>query len=358
MATATADAVFALRPMGLGDLLDAVIRLYRGHFGLMVRIGAVVYVPLGVIYVVSSALLFAGLDMEIDAESPYPSYDTELVLAGAIGMTLFFLLFWLTVPLVQGAVAKAIAEVYLGREATVGSAYGFALRRWPTLIAVAFLGGIITTAVSVIVAAPAVPLIISSGLPVTGEWTTNAIVAVALAFFLVVVGVHAAMALGVRLYFAALVAVLEEEGAIRSLVRSWELTTGHFWRVLLALLVLALFVSVGVMILIVPAQLITAVVGIASMALAQSLNGAFQALTQVVLQPIQSVGAVLLYYDLRMRKEGFDLVMMAEAIGEPELAVRAAGGEAMPALFGPTAPHTSQHNPVTGDEPENTHHTA
>ena len=358
MATVSTDAVFELRPMGLGDLLDVVIKLYRGHFGLMVRIGAVVYVPLGVLYMVSSALAFTGLDMDFDVDSPYPSYDMGLIIAGGIGMALFFLLFWLTVPLVQGAVAKAIAEVYLGREATTASAYGFALRRWPTLIAVAFLGGIITSAVTVILAAPAVPLIIGSGLLVTGEWTTAAIVAVALAFFLVMAGVHVALALGVRLYFAALVAVLEEEGAIRSLVRSWELTAGHFWRVLLALLVLTLFVTVGVMILIVPVQIITGLVGLASMAVAQSLSGAFQALTQVVLQPIQSVGAVLLYYDLRMRKEGFDLAMMAEAIGEPELAVRAPTGEAAPALFGPAAAHSSQPDPVASDEPSDPDRTA
>jgi len=342
MATASTDAVFELRPMGLGDLLDAVIKLYRGHFGLMVRVGAVVYVPLGLLYMVSSALLVTGLDVNMDA--PYPGYDARLLIAGGISMMFVLILFWLTVPLVQGAVAKAVAEVYLGREATVGSAYAFALRRWPTLIAIGVLGGIITTGVTLIIAAPAVPLIIASGLPTTGEWTTAAIVAVALGLFLLIVGVHVAMAVAVRLYFAALVAVLEEEGAVRSLMRSWELTAGHFWRVLLTLLVLSLLVSVGAMILSIPAQLITGLVGLASLAVAQSLSGAFQGLTQVVLQPVQSVGAVLLYYDLRMRKEGFDLAMMAEAIGEPELAMRTRTGEAVPVLFGSTTPDSSQPN--------------
>lgn len=72
----------------------------------------------------------------------------------------------------------------------------------------------------------------------------------------------------------------------------------------------------------------------------QALVNALSAVGQLVVQPIQIVGTVLLYYDLRMRKEGFDLVMMAEAIGEPQLAARTPEGIARPTtlLYGSEPP--------------------
>ena len=44
---------------------------------------------------------------------------------------------------------------------------------------------------------------------------------------------------------------------------------------------------------------------------------AFAGTVMILLRPIPMIGAVLVYYDLRIRKEGFDLWMMAEALGLP-----------------------------------------
>jgi hypothetical protein len=44
--------------------------------------------------------------------------------------------------------------------------------------------------------------------------------------------------------------------------------------------------------------------------------------TLLIIYPLYSVGGTLLYYDLRIRKEGFDLEMMARDMGEaPGVAV-------------------------------------
>ena len=40
----------------------------------------------------------------------------------------------------------------------------------------------------------------------------------------------------------------------------------------------------------------------------------FSVLLQIVLKPVAMIGIVLIYYDLRIRKEGFDLVMMAQEL--------------------------------------------
>ncbi len=38
-------------------------------------------------------------------------------------------------------------------------------------------------------------------------------------------------------------------------------------------------------------------------------------IVQILIVPIGAIAYILLYYDLRIRKEGFDLVMLANSIG-------------------------------------------
>ena len=37
----------------------------------------------------------------------------------------------------------------------------------------------------------------------------------------------------------------------------------------------------------------------------------------IVVSPLQTIAITLLYYDFRIRKEGFDLEMLSQAIGNP-----------------------------------------
>jgi hypothetical protein len=147
-----------------------------------------------------------------------------------------------------------------------------------------------------------------------------------------------AAAVGVRLFFAPLAVALEERGPAEALSRSWFLTAGRFWPVALGLFVFYLFFQVLASIVVWPTQVLTGVLLSGLPLVGASLNVAVWLLAQIVFQPLSTVGAVLIYYDLRMRKEGFDLVMMAEAIGEPEPTVRAPGNEARPVLFDVSPP--------------------
>ncbi|MGI5816719.1 MAG: hypothetical protein ACOX9R_01345 [Armatimonadota bacterium] len=154
MESGNSQAVFELRPMNLADLLDAVIRLYRHNFGVLIRIAAVVHIPLGVIHIGSSALLAQGLDVE----TLTTSIPTTTIIA-LLGMGVYWLLFFLTMPIVQGAMAKAVAQSHLGEEASVGGAYRFALRRWVSLLAATLLQGMAQMAAIMVPLIPAGMLI-------------------------------------------------------------------------------------------------------------------------------------------------------------------------------------------------------
>lgn len=99
------------------------------------------------------------------------------------------------------------------------------------------------------------------------------------------------------------VVMLEKRGLRAAFGRSRELARGKVGHVLKALLLIGVIYFIGIMVLGVTA----ASIGMAerNMNLASSLLG-------VLITPILGVGITLIYYDLRIRKEGFDLEMMAQ----------------------------------------------
>jgi hypothetical protein len=332
-AQGSGSEVFELRPLNIADLLDQIIRIYRRHFGELMAIAAVVFAPLAVIRV---ALSYAfPVEMPTTDESPEmlfmrPAATAPALIVGVLG--------WLVMSLMEAAVAKAVSEYYLGGETGWRSAYRFAARRWVTLILAGLLVGIAVWGVAAIGGVPALAamgalMAATMGGAGLGPGTVAIMGLVALLGMLVALLAWVAML--VKLAFATLSVVLEDRGAWASLGRSWDLTRGHFWRVGGTLLLLGLLIGVAVMIIVLPPVLaLSFLMGSPTGALGGAIMEAVVALAQLLMVPLGIIGTVLLYYDLRIRKEGFDLAMMAEAIGEPERVPRPEPEEARAPLFG------------------------
>src|SRR5262249_19880585 len=95
--------------------------------------------------------------------------------------------------------------------------------------------------------------------------------------------------------------------------RSWELVRGNRGRVFLVLFVfwlMSLLVSTGggwfVGLFVEPTS-----------AAAVSAQSIVSNIIEIVILPLQTIAITLLYYDLRIRKEGFDLEMLSQAMGTP-----------------------------------------
>jgi hypothetical protein len=122
-----------------------------------------------------------------------------------------------------------------------------------------------------------------------------AAVATAIGFVLLIIpGIY----IGVRLAFVSQAVVLERRGATDSLSRSWNLVAGNWWRVFGIVLVVSILVSV-----------LEAIVGnILGAGMNHALgSGIAAAIVGTLIQPIQGIALTLLYYDLRIRKEGAGL---------------------------------------------------
>jgi hypothetical protein len=334
-------SVFELRPLNLADILDMIVRIYREHFGQLMGICAVVLAPLGVLQVLMTTSMISGvLSASPDDMATGTPPFAQVISPSPVGFVLMFvymLLLALATPVMQAAVAKAIASYYLGAVTSFGAVYRFALRKWLTLIGVMLLMGLVVGGVAIVCMIPVGLMIGASG----GMMGNNASLAILTGVMAVLLGLVALLAVtyvGTMLYFCGLIVVLEDSPAVAALQRSWSLVSGQFWRVFGTVLVLSLMVSIARSIMVYPIQFGLMLLGENMLLVTHAVTQGVGVVAQLLTFPLMIAGTVLLYYDLRIRKEGFDLAAMAEAIGQPELAVRTPTGEAAPALFGDTSP--------------------
>jgi hypothetical protein len=116
--------------------------------------------------------------------------------------------------------------------------------------------------------------------------------------------------------FAAPAVVIEGQSVFGALRRSQELVRNQWWRCFGTYVLLSLVTGAVTYAVALPIGILTMLpFAERSPALAQALNQGIGMAVQVFAQPIQVIGVVLLYYDLRVRKEGFDLELLARSLG-------------------------------------------
>ncbi len=265
-----------LRPLSIAEIIDAAFRLYRRHFGRLVAIAAVVYVPLAIIEALLAAVLLStATRMPQGAGQP----PTGLLAGMGIGMLVIGLLAMIGYMLAYAAMTVAISREYLGQDITPGEAYQQVIPSLGTLIVTAIL----------------VAVVVGIGM-----------------MLCIIPGVY----LAVALTFAIPVVVLEGLGATAALSRSMELVRGYWLRVFGTMFLLGLIVGLIQMAILWPVNMIV-VAGIShsSPAAGQAISQLVNTLASMVLFPLSMTGLIVLYYDLRVRKEGFDLQLMTQQIG-------------------------------------------
>jgi uncharacterized membrane protein YbaN (DUF454 family) len=284
-----------LHPMTVGDILDQTFTLYRKHFKTLLGISAVVNVPVIILQTLGLLSLAPVFSSSFGAPSraptprdnPFDNMDPNLLAALVVGFVGFLGIFVLVTAIAyifqQAALALAVSETYLGRTLTVLEAYRRALRRWQPLL--------FTTLLFVVGTVVWLPLflIMFIVIPCLGG----------LAFLFV------SALLFVRLAFTWQAIMLENTDGLGGLRRSWQLvgsfTAQPFWRVVGILLLL-----VGFAIAFLPSPILGVV-----------FNTVFTNLISLVVTPLSFTAQTLLYYDLRIRNEGFDLQLLAQQLDTP-----------------------------------------
>ncbi|HEX9347685.1 MAG TPA: hypothetical protein VF919_08935 [Gemmatimonadales bacterium] len=246
-------ADYQLRPLSIGEILDGALVLLRRHFALVLGIAVVCEgIP-------------TAMDVYIDltgggSQNPGLSLlDRLLTLVGSV--------------LVTGATVRVVSEAYLGRTPLFGDAMGFAGSRFGTILGANIMSGFLTVLATLALVIPGI--VVACGYSVAAE-----------------------------------AAALESGSASEALRRSWDLTKGFKWKAL-ALgvvsigLILVVYLGAGVL-----GGIMGEVVGGLDAVLA-----VLAACVSLLIYPVISCVFTLFYYDLRVRKEGFDLEMLSRQLG-------------------------------------------
>jgi len=226
---------------------------------------------------------------------------------GSFGLGFVFLIIWISSSLLlKAGTIRVISDSYLGQEPELGSALRFGVAKIVPLLLVALSKGLLIGLIGVFGA-------LGMGLvSVVGR-----LMGPAIGGLLVVVGV---VGLGWLIIWVACgygtttpIIVLEElSSSFDAFGRSWELTRGARGKVFGTMAVAWL---IGYFL---PQMVIS---GISSFLSAEG-NPALQtffvvlaSLIGIVLAPILPCALTLLYYDLRVRREAFDLQILSEQLG-------------------------------------------
>ncbi len=310
--TATTDPIISrLRPRSIGEILDQAFRLYRKHFLTFLAIIAVIYVPIQLAVQIATTALVGSDNLSATSAlgSSYSSTTTDelaltdsllglvvIVLAVAAGLLQY---------LSQGALTAGVADSYLDRPVSFGGSYRQMLKHIGPLFGIMGL----QVAVWIAIASPIVLLVVV-GLTAAGLGASNAGVgfgAACLGLFLLLPLGILALYIVVRLAVVIPAIMVEKLGPVQAWKRSWRLVMNCWWRtlgIIIALGLLGAVVSAG------PAYLIrTLVLFVVKLdpVASQALLGGVQILTGLVFVPLQLISMTLYYFDLRVRKEGFDI---------------------------------------------------
>ncbi|TAJ49339.1 MAG: hypothetical protein EPO52_03425 [Herbiconiux sp.] len=302
-----------LRPLGFGTLLGAPFQVLRRNPKATFGSGLLIQVIVGVVTALflGAAVVWAFSRWSSVSSS---SSDSDAISAGNYAIILLSLLIPVVLSLfasalLQGVLVIEVARATLGEERKLGELWKAAFKRilpltgWLVLIGLALLA-----AIAVIVGIVALGAALgSAGLVI------SILVSVVLGLAFVV----GAFWIGTKLALVPSVIVLERRGVFASMRRSWQLTTGHFWRTLGVLVLVWLILTFATQILQAPfsflAPIATSVVdpngsgsGIIAFIAVYIVYLAFTIVISAVTSVVQAALVAVIYIDLRMRKEGLD----------------------------------------------------
>ena len=293
----------------VGQLLDAAFTLYRRNVGLILAITAVVQVPLAVFTYL--AYQFTGIATTTDriqqlntrggiTRQELSDLTPALVTLFAVTFAVVLVQALVVQPIATAAMTRAVGDVYLDRAPTVGGAYRAVANRIGAVVGVAtllFLTGLGLIAVALGITLGAALVFGQAGLA------------------LLVLVIPAAVILAIFIYtrwlFAAPIVILEQKGAVDALRRSWNLVRGSSPRVFGITLLVGLITAILSAII---AALLTVATQFGDANARLVLNQFASLVVAVLIQPISFIVVVLLYYDLRIRREAFDIEMLAAGL--------------------------------------------
>jgi len=263
---------FQIGSMSVGDIFDRGLRILLGRLGVIYLLGLMALAPM-IVYVLVMPLLFSSGNLSV---------------AGLLFLFAFLLVVILQ-QIASAAILRVIFEEYIDRRISLDQALNYAFGRFGALLGTSILSGIVVFLYSLLLLIP---------------------------------GIVCAMSYA----FVAQVVVLEGLSGSAALDRSHRIALGYRWRIFGILLLLGIMHAVivnglgGVLqIVLPPYETVRTTLGAVP-----NINyfnyfmvNLVTQLLDVLVNAYLMVCITLTYFDLRARKEGFDLELAAQKAASP-----------------------------------------
>jgi Membrane domain of glycerophosphoryl diester phosphodiesterase len=268
------DGFSGLRPLAFGEILDVALKIVARHWRVLVACVAIVVLP---VQLASTLLVYsidpARFDLNASGTTTTTADDSEVGALVAASVLQF-----LSVMLAAAACFKAVGDGYLGGEPGLGRSLSFGLTRIPRLFGIYIVVGVCVVVGLILFIAP-------------GVW----------------IGTVWSLAVPAMLF--------ERTGVFAALSRSFELVKGRFWGVLGLLVVSVLIVFAISFVLGLLIGGLGAVVTADSEVAGAIVNLVATVVSNMITLPLFAAVLTVLYFDQRVRKEGFDLQLLADGLG-------------------------------------------
>ena len=292
--------ITVLRPLSTSELLDRTFHLYRNQFLMFVGISAI------------PQLFILPLTLGGAAMAVRQSYIWSSLMTAA-----GYLLFYLAWLISQAPTVLAVSNLQMQKPSGIGSSYSGARRSLLRVIWIVFLILVIS---GLIFGVGGTLIAVAIGL--IGAVAPTAVTVVA-ALILTIPPLYFALRWMLGCSLAIPVTVLEGGWFLASMRRSFRLSQGARWRILVIYFLLGVFAVVVSFIVEFVLMLSIAFLPIRDPHILDALMQAVQATaifaSTSLVGGLATVALSLVYYDQRVRKEGFDLQLMMAAL-EPHLA--------------------------------------
>ena len=270
-----------LRPLSLGEILDRTFSLYRRHFLLFAGITAIPQLLILALRLAQTLFMtFPAGRTNVPVEQLQARTGGGVLAFGIVGVIVGLIVYLVAYLFAQGGTVFAVSELYLGRTTTIGASLGRMRGQLLSLFGVILL----------------------NGLAVMGAF-----------IFLIIPGIYVAC----RLITCVPAALLEDLGPRSSLERSFSLTKSYVGRSFVIYLLYFVLAYAAAFLFTLPFGV---AIGLSAknpeavrLWFAFSHVGEF--IGQVLVSPILTIATAVFYYDLRVRKEAFDLQFMMNPTG-------------------------------------------
>jgi hypothetical protein len=312
--------IIPLRPIGVSEILDGAFTAIRRNPRATLGVGAIIMTVYGLLAAViapAGVTGFASFGTRNPSQPSQAQIRQQLSGAGrqVLGVALTYLLLYVAGQILTGMLTSVVGRSVLGDKITAGEAWRRTVPRLPAMFGATLLFAVIMTAIWAIYGLIGA-LIVTIG-PGAGPVTVAYFVVAGIAALCVTVWLWTSFML------ANQVVVLERTGPVRALGRSWRLVRRSFWRVLGVALLAALIAGIASAILALPFTIPAGVIA------AHSGGPLHPPILAVVIGTVGTIASrtltgallagvyVLLYVDLRMRKEGLDIALRTATDGPP-----------------------------------------